>query len=99
MPGDETRQNHSDESESEEEEEEEAVPIIEIDPTKLTPLSPEVISKQVHIGCLKLLEFNLIFCRFLGHDKLGYVGRVARTSFLTRQQEQLDMSLTENLPS
>lgn len=50
MPGDETRQNHSDDSESEEEEEEvEAIPTIDIDPTKLTPLSPEVISKQVSV--------------------------------------------------
>ena len=49
MPGDETRQIHSDESESEEEEEEEPepIPVIAVDPTTLTPLSPEVISKQV----------------------------------------------------
>lgn len=46
MPGDETRQHHSDESDSEVEEEEE-IPSIEIDATKLTALSPEVISKQV----------------------------------------------------
>jgi translation initiation factor 2 subunit 3 len=48
MPGDETRQIHSDESDSEEEEEEpEPIPVIAVDPTTLTPLSPEVISKQV----------------------------------------------------
>jgi translation initiation factor 2 subunit 3 len=46
MPGDETRQHHSDESDSEAEEEEE-VPVVEVDVTKLTALSPEVISKQV----------------------------------------------------
>jgi hypothetical protein len=46
MPGDETRQHHSDESDSEVEEEEE-IPHIEVDVTKLTALSPEVISKQV----------------------------------------------------
>lgn len=46
MPGDETQQHHSDESDSEVEEEEE-IPQIEIDVTKLTALSPEVISKQV----------------------------------------------------
>ena len=46
MPGDETRQLHSDESESEVEEEEE-IPHVEVDVTKLTALSPEVISKQV----------------------------------------------------
>lgn len=56
MPGDETRQNHSDESESEDEEEEvDAVPVIDIDPTTLSPLSPEVISKQVRIGWTDLL--------------------------------------------
>ncbi len=50
MPGDETRKKIHDDSDSESEEEEEiqeAIPIIEIDPSKLTPLSPEVISKQV----------------------------------------------------
>jgi len=46
MPGDETRQHHSDESDSEVEEEEE-IPLVEVDVTKLTALSPEVISKQV----------------------------------------------------
>ena len=46
MPGDETRQLHSDESDSEVEEEEE-IPFVEVDVTKLTALSPEVISKQV----------------------------------------------------
>ena len=46
MPGDETRQHLSDESDSEVEEEEE-IPFIEVDVTKLTALSPEVISKQV----------------------------------------------------
>lgn len=46
MPGDETRQHQSDESDSEVEEEEE-FPLIEVDVTKLTALSPEVISKQV----------------------------------------------------
>lgn len=43
----ETRQKPHDESESEEEEEEEQIQTVNIDPTKLTPLSPEVISKQV----------------------------------------------------
>lgn len=51
MPGDETRQFHSDESDSEVEieEEEEEIPLIEVDVTELTALSPEVISKQVHL--------------------------------------------------
>lgn len=51
MPGDETLQKNHDDSDSEEEEdtELEAVPKVEIDPSTLTPLSPEVISKQVRI--------------------------------------------------
>ena len=43
----ETRQKPHDDSESEEEEEEDQIQTVNIDPTKLTPLSPEVISKQV----------------------------------------------------
>lgn len=44
----ETRQKQHDDSESEEEEEEEEkIPTVDIDPSTLTPLSPEVISKQV----------------------------------------------------
>lgn len=49
MSGDETRQKTHDESDSESEDEEalDNIPKVEIDPSKLTPLSPEVISKQV----------------------------------------------------
>lgn len=49
MPGDETRQKAHDESDSESEDEDalDNIPKVEIDPSKLTPLSPEVISKQV----------------------------------------------------
>lgn len=48
MPGDETLQNRPTGDESESEDEDEAViPHVDIDITKLTPLSPEVISKQV----------------------------------------------------
>jgi translation initiation factor 2 subunit 3 len=49
MATDETRQKRDEESESEEEEDDgvEAIPKVDIDPSKLTPLSPEVISKQV----------------------------------------------------
>lgn len=45
----ETRQKPYDDSDSEEEEEEEEEKIqtVEVDPSTLTPLSPEVISKQV----------------------------------------------------
>lgn len=52
MPGDETLQKHEEDSESEEEEDEEIIddiPVVEIDQTTLTPLSPEVISKQVRL--------------------------------------------------
>lgn len=55
MPGDETLQKHEEDSESEDEDEEiESVPVIDVDATQLTPLSPEVISKQV---CNLLLVF------------------------------------------
>lgn len=50
MAGEETLQKREEESESEEEEDEpviDQIPQVEIDPSKLTPLSPEVISKQV----------------------------------------------------
>jgi hypothetical protein len=49
MATEEARQKRDEESDSEEEEDDvvEAVPKVEIDPSKLTPLSPEVISKQV----------------------------------------------------
>lgn len=49
MPEDEAQHHHSDESDSEVEieEEEEEIPLIEVDATELTALSPEVISKQV----------------------------------------------------
>lgn len=49
MPGDETRQKQHDESDSESEEEDvlDNIPKIDIDVSQLTPLSPEVISKQV----------------------------------------------------
>ena len=50
MPGDETKQKRGGDSDSEEEEEEEvAVPTVEVDTANLTPLSPEVISKQVSV--------------------------------------------------
>ena len=50
MPGDETLKPTHDESESEEEETEaDVIPKVDIDPSALTPLSPEVISKQVRI--------------------------------------------------
>ncbi|KAG6909162.1 hypothetical protein DXG01_001789 [Tephrocybe rancida] len=53
MADEETLQKRDEESESEEEDEEDAIddiPKVEIDPSKLTPLSPEVISKQATIN-------------------------------------------------
>ena len=49
MPEDEKFKKFDSESESESDEEEEidVIPKVEVDPSKLTPLSPEVISKQV----------------------------------------------------
>ncbi|KAI0281945.1 hypothetical protein BGY98DRAFT_1088313 [Russula aff. rugulosa BPL654] len=47
MPGDEKLRKDHEESDSDEEEEVETIPKIDIDVSKLTPLSPEVISKQV----------------------------------------------------
>jgi hypothetical protein len=47
MPGDEKLRKDHEESDSDEEEEVETVPKVDIDLSKLTPLSPEVISKQV----------------------------------------------------
>lgn len=59
MSGDETLQKTHEESDSEEEEEvEEVVPSIEIDPSKLTPLSPEVISKQVRLAQLVVQKYH-----------------------------------------
>lgn len=54
MAEEETRQKREEESESEEEEDDvvETIPKVEIDPSKLTPLSPEVISKQVSTGII-----------------------------------------------
>lgn len=57
MGGDETLQKHHDDSESSGEDEDvadEIIPKVEIDPSKLTPLSPEVISKQVSSQILRL---------------------------------------------
>ncbi len=49
MPGDETRRKVDEESDSEDESDTEQIVKIDIDPSKLTPLSPEVISKQVRL--------------------------------------------------
>ena len=108
MPGDETRQLHSDESDSEVEEEEE-IPFVEVDVTKLTALSPEVISKQV---CLLRIfrslgtitdwlwwtrpQLTWVCFAFAGHT-----GRSLTIPSLTYfvEQAQSDMSPTENRPS
>lgn len=51
MSDEETLQKRHDESDSEESEDEvEDVPKVDVDPSTLTPLSPEVISKQVRLA-------------------------------------------------
>jgi len=59
MSGDETIQNRDEDYESEEDgdDELELVPHVDVDVTKLNPLSPEVISKQVCIPDV-LLNFS-----------------------------------------
>ena len=52
MPGDEKLRKDHEESDSDEEGELEVVPQIDIDVTKLSALSPEVISKQVRTNCV-----------------------------------------------
>lgn len=70
MPGDETLQKPEDASDSEEEEDEpiaDAIPKVDVDVTKLTPLSPEVISKQVR--ALNEQEWSSIFNDPSGYNK------------------------------
>jgi hypothetical protein len=62
MPGDEKLRKDHEESDSDEEEEVETIPKIDIDVSKLTPLSPEVISKQVSADRSR---FSLPFLRNL----------------------------------
>jgi translation initiation factor 2 subunit 3 len=59
MPIDENLRKSHEESDSEEDEELETVPQVDIDVSKLTPLSPEVISKQVSTVHLRLAPFFL----------------------------------------
>jgi translation initiation factor 2 subunit 3 len=63
MPGDESLRKDHDESDSDEEEEPDVIPKIDIDVSKLTPLSPEVISKQV--SAVHLRVFSLVLRNFL----------------------------------
>ena len=71
MPGDETKQKNHDESDSESEDEEvqEVFPSIDIDPSKLTPLSPEVISKQVRLQVFRLVSISY---DLTGHNQSRY---------------------------
>ena len=69
MSGDETRQKPEDASDSEEEDEPiaDAIPEVDVDVTKLTPLSPEVISKQVR--ALNEQDWSNISDDPLGYNK------------------------------
>jgi translation initiation factor 2 subunit 3 len=62
MPGDEKLRKDHEESDSDEEEEVETFPEVDIDVSKLTPLSPKVISKQVSADRSR---FSLSFLRNL----------------------------------
>lgn len=74
MSDEETLQKHHDESDSEESDDDvEDVPKIDIDPSTLTPLSPEVISKQVRRTLsvrLKWDGLNGVYA-ITGDDQLG----------------------------
>jgi translation initiation factor 2 subunit 3 len=56
MPTDDNLRKHDEDSDSEDEEEVEVIPKVDVDVSKLTPLSPIVISKQVSVDrfCLSL---------------------------------------------
>jgi translation initiation factor 2 subunit 3 len=70
MATDETLQKRDEESESEDDDDDvvEAVPKVDVDPSKLTPLSPEVISKQVSTRQITIL---LIHFSGTGNYQLG----------------------------
>lgn len=74
MSDEETHQKRHDESDSEDSDDEvEDVPKIDVDPSTLTPLSPEVISKQVRSLFLpRIARFNGA-CTITGNDQLGWV--------------------------
>jgi len=57
MPAEDNLRKHHEESDSEDEEEVEAIPKLDIDVSKLTPLSPVVISKQVSADRFRLSLF------------------------------------------
>lgn len=83
MSGDETLQKDHSESESEGEDDDEfdQVPDIDIDPSTLTPLSPEVISKQVSIvlHCMKRFSCYIYsYFIILGHYQPWFVIAFAR---------------------
>jgi translation initiation factor 2 subunit 3 len=59
MPGDEKLRKDHEESDSEEEDELEVIPQIDIDVTKLSALSPEVISKQVSTNRVRIYSLNI----------------------------------------
>ena len=67
MTSDDKSRKNNDESDSEEEEELEIAPKVDIDVSKLTPLSPEVISKQVSASRFRLSSpsFSGMFPRLL----------------------------------
>ena len=69
MPGDETRSKPHDDSDSEDESDSEPIVSVDIDPSKLTPLSPEVISKQVRLQVFRLVSISY---DLTGHNQSRY---------------------------
>ena len=83
-------------SEGEESDEEEAIPQVEIDASKLTPLSPEVISKQVR--CANILKSLLLTSQKATFNLGVYFEFVWVSRDLDASaQGRSDMSRTENL--
>jgi len=102
MPGDETLTKRAgDDSESESEDDEDIVdevPTVEVDPTTLTPLTPEVISKQVRLpDSLQIAGDSLFYVRPLSIWVRMDLSKRSISAYLTfRAKVPLDMSPTEN---
>ena len=100
MPGDEKLKKEHEESDSDEEDELEVVPQIDIDVTKLSALSPEVISKQVRTDRLSI--YSLILEDFFRLPLILVRTLIFTDHLLThipRTQVRSAMSHTVNRPS
>ena len=98
MPGDEKLRNDHEESDEEEEEELEVVPQIDIEVTKLSALSPEVISKQgVQIVFQSALSISR--CLYATINLGAYATTTSENIYLRRVARTTCMSRTGNRPS